>query len=54
MFGTRALVTVGARLDGIRRDALEGDINPFGPRPDLPADTVWSLNPRLSALWTCT
>ena len=52
--GSRLLLTAGARLDGIRRQALEGDSNPFGARPDMPADTIWSLNPRLSALLTLT
>ena len=48
--GSRLLFTAGARLDQIRRDALEGDASPFGARPDMPSDTVWSFNPRVSAL----
>jgi len=47
--GTRVLFTAGARLDRIRRDALEGDASPFGARPDMGADTIWSFNPRVSA-----
>lgn len=48
--GSRVLFTAGARLDQIHRDALEGDASPFGARPDMPADTVWSFNPRISAV----
>lgn len=48
--GSRVLMTAGARLDQIRRDALEGDASPFGARPDMPGDTVWSFNPRVSAV----
>ena len=48
--GARALVTAGARLDWINRAALSGDASPFGARPDMPGDTVWSFNPRVSAL----
>jgi outer membrane cobalamin receptor len=48
--GSRILFTAGARLDQIRRDALEGDASPFGARPGMAADTVWSFNPRVSAI----
>ena len=48
--GTRALFTAGARLEQIHRAALEGDASPFGARPDIAADTVWSFNPRVSAV----
>ena len=48
--GTRVLFTAGARLDQIHRDALTGDASPFGARPDMAADTVWSFNPRVSAV----
>jgi outer membrane cobalamin receptor len=47
--GSRASLTGGVRLDDIRRDALEGDPNPFGPRPAFPAESVTSVNPRLAA-----
>lgn len=48
-FGSRALFTAGARLEQIHRAALEGDASPFGARPDIAADTLWSFNPRVSA-----
>ena len=44
----RASVTAGLRLDRIERSALEGD--GFG-RPDFDDDIVWSLNPKVSAVW---
>ena len=47
--GARASLTAGVRIDDIRRDALEGDPNPFGPRPAFPADAVTSVNPRIAA-----
>jgi vitamin B12 transporter len=47
--GPRASVTAGVRLDDIRRDALEGDPNPFGPRPPFDAEHVTSVNPRIAA-----
>ena len=54
-FGPRVSVTAGARVDDIRRDALDGDPNPFGPRPPFAAESVTSVNPRLAAklvAWT--
>ncbi len=48
--GTRAIFTAGARLEQIHRAALAGDASPFGARPDIAADTVWSFNPRVSAV----
>jgi outer membrane cobalamin receptor len=47
--GARASLTAGVRIDDIRRDALEADPNPFGPRPAFPADAVTSVNPRVAA-----
>jgi outer membrane cobalamin receptor len=47
----RFAATAGLRVEHIRRDALEGNPNPFGPRPGFDDDTVWSTNPRASALW---
>jgi len=47
----RVFVTAGLRVDGIRRDALEGDPNAFAPRPPFPADTVVSANPKIAAAW---
>lgn len=52
--GNRLLVTAGARLDQITRDAMQGDGAAFQPRPDLPSDTVWSFNPRVSAVFYLT
>ncbi|MDQ3071254.1 MAG: TonB-dependent receptor [Acidobacteriota bacterium] len=49
--GTRLLYTAGARLDQIHRHPLDGDASPFGARPDMTASTVWSLNPRVSAVF---
>ena len=46
--GTRASVTAGLRLDRIERNSLEG--NGFG-RPDFDDNVVWSLNPKVSAVW---
>lgn len=51
---TRLIFTAGARLDQIRRNALAGDASPFGARPDMPADSVWSFNPRVSAVMYLT
>ena len=45
---TRASVTAGLRLDRIERNALEGD---GFSRPDFDDDIVWSLNPKVSAVW---
>jgi outer membrane cobalamin receptor len=47
----RFAATAGLRIEHIRREALEGNPNPFGPRPAFDDDTVWSTNPRASALW---
>lgn len=47
----RVFVTGGLRVDHIRRNALEGDPNLFGPRPPFAADTVVSANPKISAAW---
>jgi outer membrane cobalamin receptor len=44
-------LTAGLRLERVRRDALEGDPNPFAPRPAFAADTVWSANPRVTVAW---
>jgi len=47
----RFAATAGLRVEHIRREALEGNPNPFGPRPAFDDDVVWSTNPRASALW---
>jgi hypothetical protein len=49
--GTRGAVTAGLRLDRIQRNALEGNPSPFGARPAFDDDVVWSLNPKISAVW---
>ena len=46
--GARASLTGGLRVDAIRRNALEGDPNPFGPRPDFADESVTSVNPRFA------
>ena len=46
--GRRAFLTLGARLEYIKRDALEA--NP-GTRPAFGDDVVWSLNPKLAGAW---
>lgn len=47
--GARAAVTAGVRLERIHRAGLPPDA--FGSRPELPADDVWSLNPKFSVAW---
>jgi outer membrane cobalamin receptor len=49
--GIRGAVTAGLRLDRIQRNALEGNPSPFGPRPAFDDEIVWSLNPKISAVW---
>jgi outer membrane cobalamin receptor len=49
--GTRLLVTVGARVDRIRRDRLEPSPSAWSPRPELPDDVVVSPNPRVAVSW---
>lgn len=44
-------VTAGARVERIRRDALESDPMSFSPRTPLAADTVTAVTPRVSASW---
>jgi outer membrane cobalamin receptor len=47
--GLRVFMNLGARLERIARAPLDADA--FGSRPDLPADIVWSLNPKVSVAW---
>jgi outer membrane receptor protein involved in Fe transport len=49
--GDRFFATAGLRLEDIHRDALQGDPNPFSPRPAFAEDSILSLNPRVSAAW---
>jgi vitamin B12 transporter len=48
---TRLSLTGGLRGERIHRDAFPGDPLAFTPRPDFPADTVTSLNPKVAANW---
>jgi outer membrane cobalamin receptor len=48
---SRATVHLGARLERISRSALEGDPNPFAPRPAFDTDVVWSANPKVAVAW---
>lgn len=47
----RLFVTAGLRTERITRSALTGDAGAFSPRPDFPADTVISVNPKVAAAW---
>lgn len=47
----RLFVTGGVRVDDIRRDALEEDPNPFGPRPAFESESIVAFNPKISAAW---
>ena len=47
-FGSRVLVTAGARLERIARSAVPSSP---GVRPALEENVVWSLNPKISAAW---
>lgn len=50
----RLTLTGGVRAEHIRRDALAGDPFAFQPRPDFPADTVVSVNPKIAGSWLLT
>lgn len=50
----RLSVTAGVRAEYIRREALAGNPSPFSPRPEFPADTVVSVNPKVAASWLLT
>ena len=45
----RLAMGMGARAERITRDALAGDPSPFTARPAFPADTVVSVNPKVTA-----
>ena len=49
--GDRASITAGVRGERIHRDAMVGDPFAFTPRPDFPADTVISVNPKVAAAY---
>ena len=44
----RFFATLGARVDHLTRDALEGDPNAFSPRPPFPDQPITSFNPKVS------
>ena len=44
----RVVMTAGVRLEHIKRSGLEADPNAFQPRPAFDAESVVSLNPKLS------
>ena len=46
--GARATFSIGLRADSIRRNALEGNPDPFGARPAFDDESVTSVNPRLA------
>ena len=48
---SRLSLTAGLRGERIHRDAFPGDPLAFTPRPDFPADTVTSVNPKVAANW---
>jgi outer membrane cobalamin receptor len=52
--GDRATVTAGVRGERITRDPLPGDPLAFQPRPDFPAETVNSVNPKIAASYALT
>lgn len=47
----RFSVSAGVRAERIHRDALTGDPFAFTPRPDFPAETISSVNPKIAATW---
>lgn len=50
----RLSLQAGVRAEHITRAALAGNPSPFSPRPDFAADTVVSVNPKLSMSWLLT
>jgi outer membrane cobalamin receptor len=47
----RVSLTAGVRGERIHRDAFPGHPDAFTPRPDFPADTVVSVNPKVAGSW---
>lgn len=47
----RFSVSAGVRGERIHRGALPGDPLAFTPRPDFPAETITSVNPKIAANW---
>jgi outer membrane cobalamin receptor len=50
--GDRLSVTAGVRAERITRDALAANPSAFSARPAFAADTIVSVNPKLTAAWT--
>jgi outer membrane cobalamin receptor len=50
--GARLAVTAGVRVERITRDALAANPSSFSARPAFAADTVISVNPKITAAWT--
>ncbi|MGE0812170.1 MAG: TonB-dependent receptor [Vicinamibacterales bacterium] len=50
--GGRGSLAAGLRAERITRDALAADPNAFSPRPAFDADTLVSVNPKVTAAWT--
>lgn len=48
----RAAFTAGVRGERITRDALAAEPTAFSPRPAFAADTIVSVNPKVTAAWT--
>jgi outer membrane cobalamin receptor len=44
-------LSAGVRGERIHRDALAGDPLAFTPRPDFPAESIVSVNPKVAATW---
>jgi outer membrane cobalamin receptor len=49
--GARLSLSAGMRVEQIRRDAIEGNPNPFSPRPPFEEESVVSANPRLAVAY---
>jgi outer membrane cobalamin receptor len=47
----RFSLSAGVRGERIHRGALPGDPLAFTPRPDFPAETITSVNPKIAASW---
>jgi outer membrane cobalamin receptor len=47
----RLSLTAGVRTERIHRDSFPGDPAAFTPRPDFPAETITSVNPKIAASW---
>jgi len=48
---SRLYVTAGGRVERIHRDSIAALDSQFSPRPEMPADTVVSFNPKVAAAY---